>query len=123
MDARDRNAYSVRFVADARQFHSRMGVDDPIERLSAGPIHFAHSGWAYVEILPESSPSPDDDFVIMFDHPYSFESDSWLRAGKDADFPVCIMNAGYSSGWCEASFDTPLVASEILCKAKGDDRR
>jgi len=31
------------------------------------------------------------------------------------------MNAGYSSGWCEESFGVNLVASEILCKAKGDD--
>jgi PAS domain S-box-containing protein len=30
------------------------------------------------------------------------------------------MNAGYSSGWCEESFGIPLVASEIMCKAKGD---
>ena len=31
------------------------------------------------------------------------------------------MNAGYSSGWCEESFGVTLVASEILCQAKGDD--
>jgi signal transduction histidine kinase/ActR/RegA family two-component response regulator len=30
------------------------------------------------------------------------------------------MNAGYSSGWCEESFGVQLVASEILCRAKGD---
>jgi PAS domain S-box-containing protein len=30
------------------------------------------------------------------------------------------MNAGYSSGWCEESFGIPLVASEIMCKARGD---
>ena len=34
--------------ADARSFHEKMGVADPIERLSAGPIHFAFSGWASV---------------------------------------------------------------------------
>jgi PAS domain S-box-containing protein len=32
------------------------------------------------------------------------------------------MNAGYSSGWCEESFGLPLVACEILCTARGDDR-
>ncbi len=31
------------------------------------------------------------------------------------------MNAGYSSGWCEESFGMPLVSSEIMCKAKGDE--
>jgi len=30
------------------------------------------------------------------------------------------MNSGYSSGWCESSFGLPLVAVEILCRAKGD---
>lgn len=30
------------------------------------------------------------------------------------------MNAGYSSGWCEESFNVPLVTSEIQCQAKGD---
>src|SRR5437867_2758114 len=31
--------------ADARTFHQRMGVTDPIEKLSAGPIHFSFAGW------------------------------------------------------------------------------
>jgi PAS domain S-box-containing protein len=108
-------------AADARNFHARMAVEDPIEKLSAGPIHFAHAGWAFVDISPESRPSPDEDFYLLYDHPYSFESDSWLKAGKRPSFPVCVMNAGYSSGWCEESFGVTLVASEILCKAKGDD--
>ena len=30
------------------------------------------------------------------------------------------MNAGYSSGWCEASFGLELVSAEVLCRAKGD---
>jgi PAS domain S-box-containing protein len=108
-------------LADARDFAERMHLDDPIARLSAGPIHFSHSGWAFVDISPESRPAPDESFYLLYDHPYSFESDSWIDAGKRTDFPVCVMNAGYSSGWCEASFGVPLVASEILCRAKGDE--
>ena len=108
-------------AADAHNFHQRMSLDDPIEKLSAGPVHFAYTGWAYVDISAESRPSPDDDFYLLYDHPYSFESDSWVKAAKQADFPVCVMNAGYSSGWCAASFGVTLVATEILCKAKGDD--
>src|SRR6185369_10940148 len=38
--------------SDAQNFHGRMGVSEPIERLSAGPIHFSHTGWAFVDILP-----------------------------------------------------------------------
>jgi two-component system sensor histidine kinase/response regulator len=107
--------------ADAKNFHKRMDLKDPIEKLSAGPVHFSHSGWAFVDIFPESKPSPDENYFLIYDHPFSFESDAWLKAGKKSDFPVCVMNAGYSSGWCEESFGVPLVASEIMCRAKGDD--
>ena len=106
---------------DARNFHKKMNLKDPIEKLSAGPIHFSHSGWAFVDIFPESTPSPDENYCLVYDHPFSFESDAWARAGRTTEFPVCVMNAGYSSGWCEESFGVSLVASEIMCKAKGDE--
>jgi diguanylate cyclase (GGDEF)-like protein/PAS domain S-box-containing protein len=106
---------------DARNFHTKMNLKDPIEKLSAGPIHFSHSGWAFVDIFPESNPSPDENYYLIYDHPYSFESAAWMQSGKKSDFPVCIMNAGYSSGWSEESFGIPLVASEIMCQAKGDN--
>jgi two-component system, cell cycle sensor histidine kinase and response regulator CckA len=105
--------------ADARAFHQRMDVTDPIERLSAGPVHFSFAGWAFVDISPESHPSPDEDFFLIYDHPYSFESDTWLRRGRSSESPVCVMNAGYSSGWCEESFGLPLVAAEVECLAAG----
>ena len=102
-------------AADARNFHARMQVTDPIAKLSAGPIHFAYTGWAFVDISIESRPSPDENYYLLYDHPYSFESHSWIKAGKKTTFPVCVMNAGYSSGWCSESFGLTLVASEILC--------
>ncbi len=108
-------------LSDARDFAERMHLEDPIAKLSAGPIHFAHAGWAFVDISADSKPSPDENFYLLYDHPYSFECDSWLSEGKRTNFPVCVMNAGYSSGWCEASFGIPLVAAEILCRAKGDE--
>jgi PAS domain S-box-containing protein len=107
-------------LTDARTFAERMDVRDPIAQLSAGPIHFAYAGWAFVDISAESTPSPDSNCYLLYDHPYSFESDSWLAAGKSAAHPVCVMNSGYSSGWCENAFGLPLVAAEILCRAKGD---
>ncbi len=106
--------------ADARSFFKKMGVDDPIEKLSAGPVHFSYTGWAFVEILPESHPTPDDDYYLIYDHPFSFEAHTWLEGRKHTEFPVCAMNAGYSSGWCEESFGLPLVAVEIECRARGD---
>ncbi|HWY39092.1 MAG TPA: histidine kinase dimerization/phosphoacceptor domain -containing protein [Bacteroidia bacterium] len=107
-------------LEDARNFHKKMNLKDPISKLSAGPVHFAYAGWAFVDILAESNPSPNDNFFLKYHHPYSFEADSWVRAGKRSTSPVCIMNSGYSSGWCEASFGISLTAVEISCKAKGD---
>jgi diguanylate cyclase (GGDEF)-like protein/PAS domain S-box-containing protein len=107
--------------ADARSFHQKLGVTDPIEKLSAGPVHFAFSGWAFVDIFPTSRPSPDEDYFLIFDHPFSFESHAWLAKGKRSETPVCIMNAGYSSGWCEESFGMPLVSVEIECVAAGGE--
>jgi signal transduction histidine kinase len=108
--------------ADARTFHTRMKVSDPIARLSAGPIHFSFAGWAFVDISPESRPAPDESFYLLYEHPYSFESDAWARRRRRSEGPVCIMNAGYSSGWCEESFGVPLVAVEVECMAAGGRR-
>ena len=55
--------------ADAKSFFLKMKVDDPIEKLSAGPIHFAYSGWASVKIHPLSRPTPDENFYLIYDHP------------------------------------------------------
>ncbi|MBX7186819.1 MAG: EAL domain-containing protein [Vicinamibacteria bacterium] len=107
--------------ADARAFQAKMGVTDPIERLSAGPVHFAFSGMAFVDISPESRPSPDEDYFLVYDHPFSFESHSWLAKGQRSEAPVCVMNAGYSSGWCEESFGVRLVAVEVECCAAGGE--
>ena len=106
---------------DAKNFHHKMKLSNPIEKLSAGPVHFAYSGWAFVDILPESSPSPDENYFLTYHHPFSFEADSWIRAGKKSETPVCIMNSGYSSGWCEESFGIELTAVEVTCKACGDE--
>lgn len=107
--------------ADAAAFHERMGVVDPMEKLSAGPVHFAYTGWALVDIHKESAPSPDENYFLFYDHPNSFEAEAWLRSGNSAEFGVCVMNAGYSSGWCEQSYGVPLVATEITCRARGDE--
>lgn len=107
---------------DAKEFHKKMGLNDPLAKLSAGPVHFAHTGWAFVNIHSNSNPSPNDDFFLSYDHPHSFEADAWIKAGKTSKFPVCIMNAGYSSGWCEESFGISLTAVEVTCRAKGDDK-
>ncbi|MBT3980329.1 MAG: hypothetical protein HOE90_03200 [Bacteriovoracaceae bacterium] len=107
-------------IADAKEFHTRTNVTDPISKLSTGPVHFAFTGWASVDIHPDSTPSPDENFCLIYDHPQSFEADAWISKRKKVNFCTCFMNSGYSSGWCEQSFDIPLVAQEITCRSRGD---
>lgn len=106
---------------DAKAFHDKMKMTDPIQKLSAGPVHFAYTGWANVEILPESNPVPNESFFLKYHHHNSFEAQSWKKAKRKTEKPVCIMNSGYSSGWCEESFGMALTAVEISCEACGDE--
>ncbi|HVJ88222.1 MAG TPA: ATP-binding protein, partial [Labilithrix sp.] len=107
-------------IHDARQMHEKLGSREALEKLSGGPVHFAYTGWATVDIKPASRPVPDESFLLIYEHPYSFEAASFIKAGRHSDGPVCIMNAGYSSGWCEASFGLELTAVEVKCRARGD---
>ncbi|MBX3188938.1 MAG: XylR N-terminal domain-containing protein [Labilithrix sp.] len=108
-------------IHDARTMHAKLGARDALEKLSGGPVHFAYTGWARVDIKPESRPVPDESFCLVYEHPYSFEAAAFLRAERPSTTPVCIMSAGYSSGWCEASFGLELTAVEVRCRARGDD--
>ena len=107
-------------MKDAEHFHKKWKLKTPLEKISVGPPHFAHTGWAFVELLNDSVPTPDINFYLSYKHPHSFEADAWLEADQKSDVPVCFMNAGYSSGWCEQSFGIPLISTEITCRAKGD---
>lgn len=106
---------------DALAFHKSLKLKEPIEKLSAGPVHFAFTGWANVEISPESNPVAGDDYVLKFQHHNSFEAQSWIKAKKKSKIPVCTMNCGYSAGWCEESFGIPLTTVELTCEAQGAD--
>ncbi len=105
---------------DAQMFAERLEVGDPVMRLALGPVHFAHVGWASVDIFPESAPQPNEDYFLVYDHPFSFEAAAYLDNGIAAEQPVCLMNAGYSAGWCEHSFGVELEARELSCRARGD---
>lgn len=107
---------------DAASFHKDMDLKDPSAKLSAGPVHFAFTGWAFVEILSDSNPSPDDEFFLHYIHHNSFEADSWIERNERSPKPVCAMNAGYSSGWCSESFGISLTAVEVTCRACGDEQ-
>lgn len=106
---------------DAIAFLQDLDLTDTMEKLSAGPIHFAFTGWANVEMLSDCNPIPDENFFLKFKHHNSFEAQAWIKAKKSTDIPVCTMNCGYSAGWSEESFGIPLTTVEVECEAKGDD--
>lgn len=106
--------------SDAADFCTRLGVTDGVERLSCGPVHFAHAGWALVEILPDSAPAKDDSYYLHYTHPNTFESEVLKARGKRVEHCACLFSAGYSAGWCSEAFELQVHAQEVRCVAKGD---
>jgi predicted hydrocarbon binding protein len=105
---------------DARDYQQRMNVQDPVSMLSAGPIQFSFRGFAHVNIFPISNPTPDENYLLVYDHLNSFEAEAAVKKNELSHSPCCFFNAGYSAGWCEESFRIPLQAREITCRAMGD---
>jgi predicted hydrocarbon binding protein len=123
--AAEKIAYNLGRAAgtqDAEFFIDKLGLEKGPAALSAGPVHFAFAGWAFVDIFPESKPTMDNDYFLIYDHPYSFEANSYMAQNKTMERPVCHMNAGYSSGWCQVAFGVDLTSKEISCRAMGDDK-
>jgi predicted hydrocarbon binding protein len=106
--------------SDATAFAARMGVPAGVERLAAGPIHFAHAGWAFVDIMADSAPATDDSYFLHYAHPNTFESEVFRKRGQHTDACICHFSAGYSAGWCSAAFAVEVHGREIRCIARGD---
>ncbi len=107
--------------SDCNAFSQRLGVTDGVERLSCGPVHFAHAGWAFVDILDDSVPAKDDTHFLHYFHPNTFESETAKARGRKLDRPGCGFSAGYSAGWCSAAFGVEVHGREIRCTARGDE--
>lgn len=106
--------------ADANFFINLFKLTNPMEKLIAGPIYFGLGGYAVVNLLPESHPSPNDDYLLVYTHPNSYEVDEFIEQGIKSKVPVCQLNAGYSAGWCSVAMNIHLEAKEITCRARGD---
>jgi len=106
--------------ADAIFYFEKLGIEDPAIRLALGPVSFALGGYAVVSILPESAPAPNDDYILVYDHPNSYEAEAHKATGVVSKTPVDYLNAGYSAGWCSEAFGIKLDAKEITCIAMGD---
>ena len=109
-------------ASDARFYFEKSGIGDPALRLAMGPVIFAYGGYANVKILDDSSLSHDEDFLLVFDHPNSYEAEAQLNAGIKPQSPVDFLNAGYSAGWCSEATGVKLETKEITCRAMGSEQ-
>jgi hypothetical protein len=106
--------------SDSAAFATRMQLSDPLDKLAAGPVCFAQAGWAFVEILDDSAPAPNESYFIHYYHPNTFESEVTKKQGKALSWCGCLYSAGYSAGWCSAAFSIELHGRELRCISKGD---
>ena len=105
---------------DSRRFSERLGLTDGLDRLSSGPVHFAHAGWALVDILGDSTPAMDDSYYLHYNHPNTFESEVLKQRGRKLASCGCLFSAGYSAGWCSEAFRVEVHGREIRCLSSGD---
>jgi hypothetical protein len=105
---------------DCVSFSEKLDLSPGISRLAAGPIHFAHAGWAFVDIFADSAPATDDSYFLHYSHPNTFESEVLRARGLDSQGAACLFSAGYSAGWCSAAFGVEVHAREFRCTARGD---
>jgi hypothetical protein len=108
--------------SDCAAFSDKLELSPGVGRLASGPIHFAHAGWAFVDIFGDSAPANDDSYFLHYAHPNTFESEVLRARGEHSDSPACLFSAGYSAGWCSAAFEIEVHAREIRCLARGDER-
>lgn len=106
--------------SDSRTFSERLGLTDGVDRLSSGPVHFAHAGWALVDILDDSAPAMDDSYYLHYYHPNTFESEVLKKLGRQLTSCGCLFSAGYSAGWCSEAFRVEVHGREIRCLSRGD---
>lgn len=106
--------------SDSRTFCDRLGLTDGVDRLSSGPVHFAHAGWALVDILADSAPAMDETYYLHYYHPNTFESEVLRKLGRSLTGCGCLFSAGYSAGWCSEAFRVEVHGREIRCLSRGD---
>ncbi len=105
---------------EALKFFTRFGLKEPMEKFGFGPTYFSFSGWAFVNLLYPINLVANDNFLLVFSNQHSFEAECFLNEAVRTEKPICHIDAGYLTGWCEASFEIPLETRELFCSAKGE---
>lgn len=106
--------------SDSQTFSARLQLKDGVDRLASGPVHFAHAGWALVDILADSTPATDESYYLHYYHPNTFESEVLRSKGITIKTCGCLFSAGYSAGWCSDAFQVEVHGREVRCLSRGD---
>lgn len=106
--------------SDCEELTARRGAQSDLERIACGPPFFAFNGWAAVELLPDTTITPDDECFLHYRHPNTFESEVLAkRADIEVKAPACLFSAGYSAGWVSYALRKSMHARELQCVACG----
>ena len=109
-------------ASDCRHLAGRLPDVSPEQLVALGPISFALSGFANTTILDGSNPALDDSFVLFYEHPHSYEAESFKKKGVATSTTECFLVAGYSAGWAGEALGIDLHCREVSCIARGDDK-
>lgn len=103
-----------------RYFDDRgIGADHRLDRVVAGPAHFAWSGYGDADLLLLDA-HWDDRIAILWESTSSISAEESSRAGRRVR--GCHMQAGYGAGWCSAATGLDLRAVELACRTEGAHR-
>jgi serine/threonine protein kinase len=106
--------------------------DDVVAKNNLGLVVAAYTGMAFVSLNTESNyhPKKPEEELMVYEFSYSFEADSWRKKGNNKKSAlaklvdpqsVCMMSAGYLSGWGEGADGLLRATAEIQCSAKDHD--
>jgi len=109
-------------TADCKYIADRLKDVSPDQLLAMCTISLALNGFAHSTVREESNPVPDDSFLLFYEHPHSYEAESFKRKGVATSKTVCWLLAGYSAGWCSEAMGIQLDSREVSCIARGDDK-
>ncbi|MFW9920652.1 MAG: XylR N-terminal domain-containing protein [Candidatus Thorarchaeota archaeon] len=103
--------------SEAQRMLPKLTLGNVVERVAAGPIYAAFSGFVRVRLLPGSNVTDDENYILVYEHPNNFEAAFWKADGRSAIESICYFNGGYAAGWCSVATGLDLDSEEISCEA------
>lgn len=107
-------------VGDHKALMTAYRWDSEQDEMGAGPAMHAWEGLVYVEPGKLEYDRKAGTFYMSGRWLNSYEAEIHLAEYGRSERPVCHTITGYASGWCSSFLGAPVVATETMCKGKGD---